>query len=89
LVGVVTGSSIFAVAQQLAHTGWLLAADVMQPPASLKQHDHLRHATEVMVESGLRELPVLDAAGKVVGFLDEADIARSYVDAAIRAESMA
>jgi len=39
-----------------------------------------------MIASGLRELLVVDELGKVVGFLDEADIARSYMDAATRAE---
>ncbi|MET0340950.1 MAG: CBS domain-containing protein [Polyangiales bacterium] len=43
-------------------------------------------ATEVMVRSGLRELPVRDADGKLVGFLDEADIAHSYVVAAARSQ---
>jgi CBS domain-containing protein len=41
-----------------------------------------------MIESGLRELPVLDPRGRLVGFLDEADIARSYVDAAARSERL-
>ena len=86
LVGLITTSSIFAVARQPEST-WLLAADVMQPPAVLHPSDHLRRATELMVQSGLRELPVVDARGTVIGFLDEADIARSYVDAAIRSEA--
>ena len=88
LVGLVTGSSVFGVAHQREQMGWLVAADVMHPPTALRPHDHLRHATELMVTTGLRELPVLDASGAVVGFLDEADIARSYVDAAIRAEAV-
>ena len=39
-----------------------------------------------MVQSGLRELPVIDDDGNLVGFLDEAGIAHSYVDAAARSE---
>ena len=58
----------------------------MQPPSFVRPSDHLRRATEAMVENGLRELPVLNERDEVVGFLDEADIARSYVDAAVRSE---
>lgn len=86
LVGLLTAVSVFGVSQQRENYSWLVAADVMMPAAFLTPDDHLRHATEVMVDCGLRELPVVDASGRVVGFLDEADIARSYVDAAIRAE---
>jgi chloride channel protein, CIC family len=86
LVGLITAPSIFVAANHAESCGWLLAADVMLPPTSLHPRDHLRRATEVMVGSGLRELPVIDDGGHVVGFLDEADIAHSYVDAANRAE---
>jgi CIC family chloride channel protein len=86
LVGLVTASGVFGVAQQPEVCSWLLATDVMLPVVSLKPGDHLRRATELMIDSGLRELPVIDESGRVVGFLDEADIARSYVDTAARAE---
>ncbi|HEX5658739.1 MAG TPA: chloride channel protein, partial [Polyangiales bacterium] len=77
LAGLIDGSSVFTAANQ-PDGEWLLAADVMLPPASLTPEDDLRRATEHMIESGLRELPVLER-GCVVGFLDEADITRSYV----------
>jgi chloride channel protein, CIC family len=86
LSGLVTAPEIFVVASQPESCAWLLAADVMLPPTSLRPDDHLRRATEVMVRSGLRELPVIDEGGTLVGFLDEADIAHSYVDAAARSE---
>lgn len=86
LAGLVTAPGIFALASQRESCAWLLAADVMVPVAALRPDDHLQRATEIMVQSGLRELPVIDESGKVMGFLDEADIARSYVDAALRSE---
>ena len=86
LVGLVTAPGIFAIASQRESCAWMLAADVMMPPTCLRPGDHLRLATELMIQSGLRELPVIDEGGHVVGFLDEADIARSYVDAAARSE---
>jgi len=86
LIGLVTAPGIFAVASQRESCAWLLAADVMQPPLSLRPQDHVRRATELMLQSGLRELPVIDDLGNVVGYLDEAEIARSYVIAAARSE---
>jgi CIC family chloride channel protein len=86
LCGVVTTPGIFSVASQPDGCAWMLATDLMGPAVSLRPSDDLRHATEVMVQSGLRELPVVDDAGHVIGFIDEADIAHSYVDASKRAE---
>ncbi|MEY4510954.1 MAG: hypothetical protein RLZZ450_3076 [Pseudomonadota bacterium] len=86
LVGLITASDVIAVAHQQDVCSWLLAADVMSPVVSLRPLDHLRHATELMVDRGLRELPVIDDSGLIVGFLDEADIARSYVVAAAQEE---
>jgi CIC family chloride channel protein len=88
MVGLITLSSVHYLATQGEELSWMVAADVMQPVVSVKASDHLRRATEIMIESGLRELPVVNEQGKVFGFLDEADIARSYVDAAARAERL-
>ncbi|HEY6878258.1 MAG TPA: chloride channel protein, partial [Polyangiales bacterium] len=78
LAGLVHAGTVFTAAHQ-SDSEWLLAADVMLPPVQLSPQDDLRRATECMIESCLRELPVVDRAGNVVGFLDEADIARSYM----------
>lgn len=86
MVGLLSLSTIHALANQRDASALLVAADAMQAPSSVLPSDDLRRATELMIESGLRELPVLDLEGRLVGFLDEADIARSYVDAAIRSE---
>lgn len=86
LVGIVTLPTLHALAAQGESCAWLLAADAMQPPVYVRPNDDLRRATEVMIASGLRELLVVDEHGAVLGFLDEADIARSYMDAAARAE---
>jgi CIC family chloride channel protein len=88
LLGLIPASAVFAIASQRDSCGWMLAADLMQPPRSLRPQDHLRRATEIMVESGLRELPVIDELGRAIGLLSEGDIARSYIDAATRAERL-
>jgi chloride channel protein, CIC family len=68
---------------QTAHDGiaWTIAADLMQPPVSVRADDELRAATTLMLANNLRELPVIDADGRVIGFLDEAEAARAYVAA--------
>jgi CIC family chloride channel protein len=87
LVGLVTTSTLRVMSLEIADTRWTLAADLMQPVVSVRFDDDLRTATERMVANGLRELPILDAAGRVVGLLDESEIAEVYLKAASRAES--
>jgi hypothetical protein len=49
----------------------------------------LRTAAETMLANKLREIQVTDAAGQVIGLLDEADISRCYLDAADQANTSA
>jgi CIC family chloride channel protein len=48
--------------------------------------DDLRKAAEVLLALKLREIPVTDGAGQVVGMLDEADISRYYLEATTKEE---
>ena len=56
----------------------------MQPPVFVRPEDDLRRATECLVTNGLREVPVVDDGGTVVGFLDEREVARIYLKADAR-----
>jgi CIC family chloride channel protein len=87
VVGLVTASTLRVMSLEIADTRWTLAADLMQPVVSVRFDDDLRTATERMVANGLRELPILDEAGRVIGLLDESEIAEVYLKAASRAES--
>jgi CBS domain-containing protein len=58
----------------------------MQGVAYVRLEDDLRAATERMVGSALRELPVLDVDGRLLGLLDESEVAEVYLKAAFRAE---
>jgi len=87
LVGLVTTSTLRVMTLELADTRWTLAADLMTPAFSVRPDDDLRTASERMVENGLRELPIVDHVGRVVGLLDEAEVAEVYLKAAFRAES--
>jgi len=87
VVGLVTASTLRVMSLEFADARWTLAADLMQPVVSVRPDDDLRTATERMVANGLRELPILDRAGHVVGLLDESEVAEVYLKAAFRAES--
>ncbi len=58
----------------------------MIPQVTVKPSDDLRRATERLLGNNLREIPVVGADGGIAGFVDEAEIARVYLQAAARAE---
>lgn len=86
LVGLVSADTMRIVATERDQAPWALAADIMLPPAYVRPDDDLRAATERLVANGLRELPVLDGDGAILGFLDERDVARVYIKAEQRAD---
>ena len=45
------------------------------------REDVLGGVFETMLSQGVRELPVTDAAGALIGFVDETSIAHAYVAA--------
>jgi CBS domain-containing protein len=63
------------------------ATIAVPPPVALRADDDLRAATEALLTRGLREMPVLDAEGRLVGHLDEADISRWYLEATAKDET--
>jgi len=59
------------------------ASDLMRPPTSVRDDEDLRTAFELMREEKLREVPVVDAERRVVGFIDEASIVAAFLRASI------
>jgi CBS domain-containing protein len=59
-----------------------VAADLMMTPVSIAIDADLRSAAQLMVARDLRSLPVIDAAGTIVGMLDEHDISAVVLDRA-------
>ena len=53
---------------------------VVAPALRVGPEDDLRSATQTLLANKLREIPVVDDAGQIVGLLDEADISRFYLD---------
>jgi CIC family chloride channel protein len=57
------------------------AADLMRPPTSVRADEDLRTAFELMRDEGLREVPVKDETGLIVGFIDQASIVEAFLRA--------
>ncbi|MFO0688148.1 MAG: CBS domain-containing protein [Myxococcota bacterium] len=87
MTGLVTSDGLRVLANEGSDLPWAIAADLMQPPVSVQPHDDLRVAIERIVHHGLREVPVVDGRGAVVGFLDEADVAAIYLKTTSRPPS--
>jgi CIC family chloride channel protein len=75
---VLRSTRVGAVMRMVSVSGVPIAA----PTLSVRTDADLRTAAETMLNNKLREIPVIDADGQVVGLLDEADISRFYLKAA-------
>jgi chloride channel protein, CIC family len=78
LVGIVLSDVLRTMAANPDIGDLTIAHDLMVPPVSVKATDDLQRALESILEHGLREVVVTDEAGRIVGFLDEAQITRVY-----------
>ncbi len=78
LAGIVTLGDLVALANEPDLDGVVNAADVMRQPVAVRPEEPLRAAFESMLAHGVRELPVTDGAGRVLGFVDETSIAHAY-----------
>jgi CIC family chloride channel protein len=78
LVGVVNAEILRTMAASPDLESFTLAADLMAPASAVKESDDLHSALEQLLTQGVRELLVTNEQGKIVGFLDEAEITRAY-----------
>jgi CIC family chloride channel protein len=81
MVGMVDTDLLRTFASQPDFELVTVAADLMRSPISVPSTESLHAAIDLMLNHQLRELPVVDEAGKIVGFLDEADVTRAYMAA--------
>ncbi len=81
LLGVITTDEISILRNEPALELVVNASDLMRPPVDVRTGDDLRTAFELMRAEGIRELPVVDDAGFLVGLVAEADIAQAYLRA--------
>jgi CIC family chloride channel protein len=78
LKGVISADILRTMATDPDVGQFALADDMMAPPLSVEESDDLHTALEAILTHGVRELLVVDQQGRIVGFLDEADITRAY-----------
>jgi CIC family chloride channel protein len=80
LRGVVSAEALRVIASnpELHHIA--VAADMMGPPVSIPLEADLRSAAQLMLARDLRSLPVTDAAGAIVGLIDEHEISAVALD---------
>ena len=83
ILGVVSAASIGLMAPHDGVPVPAVASDLMQPPTLLALADDLRKAGELIVSSGLHQLPVLTADGALAGFIDESQVTRAYLKSAV------
>ncbi|MEO1513263.1 MAG: chloride channel protein, partial [Planctomycetota bacterium] len=74
IAGMITPEMLRVLAAERELEPWLLAADAMQPAVLVHENDDLRVASELMLTDGLREVIAIDDDGKIVGFVDEAEV---------------
>jgi CBS domain-containing protein len=84
--GVVTPGNLRLLSEEKTDAGWALASDVMQAAVTVRPDADLRTAAELMVQHGLRVLLVVDGENRIIGVLDESEIAKVYLRAAARAD---
>src|SRR5262249_39365624 len=82
----VTAESLRIVAAERELLQMMVAVDAMQAAVTVGVNDDLRAAVEAMVTHSLREVPVVDATGKILGLLDENDVHRAYLTATTKAD---
>jgi CBS domain-containing protein len=63
------------------HIGARTAGDIMQAPISVAADDSFRRAFRRLHQSGLNGLPVTDAGGQVVAYLDQLELLMAWIDA--------
>jgi len=83
ILGVVSAASIGLIAPHDGVPAPAVASDLMQPPTLLALDDDLRKAGELILSSGLHQLPVLTADGRLAGFIDESQVTRAYLKSAV------
>lgn len=86
VVGIVTLADLVSLSSSPHLADLVKATDVMHPAVTVKPEDGLRAAFEAMLANGIRELPVTDAEGRLLGFVDESSIAHACARTAPAAE---
>jgi CBS domain-containing protein len=82
IAGIVTDTDIANVVADGKDVNQVRIEEVMKPePAVVGRHASIEEAAELMVARGVRQLPVVDEAGGVIGIIDISAVCRCLLDA--------
>jgi len=82
IAGIVTDADIANVVADGKDVNQVRIEEVMKPePAVIGRHASIDEAAELMVARHVRQLPVVDDAGGVVGIIDISAVCRCLLDA--------
>lgn len=78
LVGLVSSAVLRTLAAEPLLASMTIAHDLMMPPVSIVESADLHTALDTIIEHGIREVPVTNEEGEILGFVDETDINAAY-----------
>ena len=78
LLGVVGSEELAILASSPELAPVTTASDLMRPAISVRTDDDIGTAVEKMLRCGVRELPVTDAGGRLLGLIDDNDVSSAY-----------
>lgn len=78
LAGVIAAEVLLVVTQEPEISATAIADDLMVAPIVVDENDDVKTALELLLLHDARQLVVVDDAGRIVGFLDQAEIAQLY-----------
>jgi chloride channel protein, CIC family len=78
VVGVITTEVLKTAMQEPEISAIAIADDLMTAPIVVSEGDDVNRAVELLLLHGSREIVVVDDEGRIVGFLDEAEITQLY-----------
>jgi CIC family chloride channel protein len=79
LLGIITLEDLTTLAAEPGLETLIHTADLMRPAVSVLLSERVTLALQRMSDAGIRELPVLDEQRVLLGFIDEASIARAVL----------
>ncbi len=81
LLGAISSNVLRALSSDPILLDITLAVDLMAAPVAVNVEDDAHTALERLLRHGVRELVVIDAAGRILGLLDESEIQGVYYQA--------
>jgi CIC family chloride channel protein len=83
VLGLITHEEIAMLETSTELVALTTASDLMRPPVTVRADDDLALVIERMLASGLRELPVTDAGGHLLGYVDDQTVVQAYQQRAL------